>query len=185
MKNVSNNLNKKKKLWLWPLIVFVLAVFLSFIFAMLSELVLTKTTIIISILVIVVLMALSIMFDVFGLAVASCDIEPFTAMASKKIKGSKQALILIKHADRVSSICNDVLGDVCGILSGAAGASITLKLAVFSSGFLNILIASIVSAVIAGITIGGKSLFKKFAIDHSTSITLFIARFLNIFTHRG
>lgn len=185
MKKPITNNNRSTKLWLWPLIVFLLALSLSFVFGMMSELVLTKTTIIISIFVIVVLVALSILFDVLGLAVASCDETPFTSMASKKIKGSKQALILIKNADRVSSICNDVLGDVCGILSGAAGAAISLKLSISTGNFTSILIASIVSSIIAGVTIGGKSIFKKVAIDHCTGITLVLARFVNFFTHRG
>ena len=33
---------------------------------------------------------------------------------------------LVKNADKVSSVLNDVIGDVCGILSGAAGASIVV-----------------------------------------------------------
>ena len=185
MKRNFTPISRKPKVWLWPLLVFLIALVLSFVFSMISELALTKATIILSALVIVVLVGLSILFDILGLAVASCDIEPFTAMASKKIKGSKQAIILIKHADKVSSICNDVLGDICGILSGAAGAAITLKLSTFSSNFLNILVASIVSAIIAGVTIGGKAMFKRVAIKNCNSITLKLSRFLNFFTRRG
>lgn len=176
----------KKKAYLWPLIILVLSVSLSLFFSLLSEIALTKSNIIVASIVIFVFIAVSILFDMIGLAVATCTIEPFTAMAAKKVKGSKQALSLIKNADRVSSICNDVVGDVCGILAGAAGASIVAKIALTSNGdFLTILIPSLISAIIAGLTIYGKAVFKRFAINHCNTITLTLAKFLNFFTKKG
>jgi CBS domain containing-hemolysin-like protein len=121
-----------------------------------------------------------------GLAVASCTIEPFTAMAARKVKGSRQALSLIKSADKVSSVCNDVIGDVCGILSGAAGASIVAKIIMDAQGdFKVILISSLVASIIAGLTIFGKSIFKKVAIKYCNEITLALAKFINFFTRKG
>ena len=121
-----------------------------------------------------------------GLAVASANIEHFTAMAARKVKGSKQAISLIKNADRVSSVLNDVIGDVCGILSGAAGASIVAKIAMDNAGdFMAILIPSLIAAIIAGLTIFGKAILKKIAIKYANSITLHFAKFLNFFTHKG
>ena len=107
-------------------------------------------------------------------------------MAARKVKGSKQAISLVRNADKVSSILNDVIGDVCGILSGAAGASIVTKIAIDNGGsFLSILIPSLIAAIIAGLTIFGKALFKKVAIRHANSITLTFAKFINFFTRRG
>ena len=119
-----------------------------------------------------------------GLAVASSSLEPFTAMAARKVKGSKQAIHLHKNADKVSSLCSDVVGDVCGILAGAAGASIVTKIAITSTGFMPILISSIVSSIIAGLTIFGKASLKRYAIDHANDITLKLAKVLNVFTRR-
>lgn len=177
---------KPKRAWLWPLEILIMAIVLSLSFSILSEIVLSKATIIIAIIVIFVFIAVSILFDMIGLAVASCSLEPFTAMAARKVKGSKQAISLIKNADKVSSVCNDVIGDVCGILSGAAGASILTKIALSANGdFMMILIPSLISAIIAGLTIFGKAVFKKFAIKHCNSITLNLAKFLNFFTRKG
>ena len=128
------NKQKHKKTWIWPLIVFILAIFLSLLFSIASELVLSKSTIIIAIIVIFVFIALAILTDMIGLAVASANIEDFNAMAARKVKGSKQAISLVRNADKVSSVLNDVIGDVCGILSGAAGASIVAKIAI-DNGF--------------------------------------------------
>jgi len=133
MKSKSKK-SKNKSSWIWPLIVLILAISLSLSFSMLSELVLSRSTIIIAIIVIFVFITLAILTDMIGLAVASSNIEHFTAMAARKVKGSKQAIHLVKSADKVSSILNDVVGDVCGILSGAAGASIVAKIAIDNGG---------------------------------------------------
>ena len=180
------NKQKHKKTWIWPIIVFVLAISLSLIFSIASELVLNKSTTIIAIVVIFVFIALAILTDMIGLAVASANLEDFNAMAARKVKGSKQALALVRNADKVSSVLNDVIGDVCGILSGAAGASIVAKIAFDNGGdFIAILIPSLIAAVIAGLTIGGKAIFKRVAIRHADSITLTFARFVNFFTRKG
>ena len=49
-------------------------------------------------------------------------------MASKKVPGAKQAIWLVKNADAVANFCNDVVGDVAGAVTGAAGATVALRL---------------------------------------------------------
>lgn len=176
---------QKNKNWVWPTIAFAMAIVISLAFSMLSEWALSDTTIAVAIVVIVVFIVISIVFDMLGLAVASCNVEDFHAMAARKVKGSKQALSLVKNADRVSSVCNDVIGDVCGILAGAAGAALLTKFALEAGSFMAIFVPSLISAIIAGLTIGGKAMLKKFAIDHATGITLKFAQFLNFFTRKG
>lgn len=178
--------NKHNKAWVWPTVVLVLAITLSFCFSILSELVLDGSAVIIAVVVILVFITLSILTDMIGLAVASSNIEHFNAMATRKVKGSKQAIGLVRNADRVSSVLNDVIGDVCGILSGAAGATIVAKIIVDNSAsWQSIIIPSLISAIIAGLTIFGKALFKKVAIKHANSITLQFAKFINFFTRKG
>ncbi len=182
----KQNKTKKPKVWVWPIIVLIMAITLSFSFSLLSELVLDGSAIIVAVAVIFVFIFIAILTDMIGLAVASANVEDFNAMAARKTKGSKQAIALIKNADKVSSILNDVIGDVCGILSGAAGASIVLKIAIDNGGsFMSILIPSLISAIIAGLTIAGKSVFKAVAIKHANSITLGFAKFINFFTRKG
>lgn len=182
----KNNKSKKQKAWVWPLIVLILAISISFVFSFLSELILQDAIVAVAIIVIFVFIALSIITDMIGLAVASSNIEHFTAMAARKVKGSKQAIALVKNADRVSSVLNDVIGDVCGILSGAAGASIVAKIAIDNGGnLLSILIPSLIAAIIAGLTIAGKAVFKRIAIKYANEITLNFSKFINFFTRKG
>lgn len=180
----KNDKKKSKNFWLWPVKILLLAIFLSLGFSLLSELSLSNTSIIVAVIVILVFLIISIFFDMLGLAVASCSLEPFTAMAARKVKGAKQAIDLVKNADKVSSICNDVIGDVCGILSGAAGASIVAKIALTGGGFMTIFIPSLISAIIAGLTIFGKAALKRVAINHCDGITLKLAKFINFFTRK-
>ena len=180
------NRTKNKNTWIWPLIVLILAISLSLSFSLLSELVLNGSALVIAIIVIFVFITIAILTDMIGLAVASANIEHFTAMAARKVKGSKQAISLVKNADKVSSVLNDVIGDVCGILSGAAGASIVAKIAIDNGGsFMSILVPSLIAAIIAGLTIFGKACFKKVAIRHANAITLTFANFVNFFTRKG
>lgn len=177
--------NKNKIAWVWPTIILVLAISISFCFSVLSELVLDGSAIMVAIVVILVFITLSILSDMIGLAVASSNIEHFNAMATRKVKGSKQSIALIRNADRVSSVLNDVIGDVCGILSGAAGATIVAKIIMDNCAtWQSIIIPSLISAIIAGVTIFGKALFKKVAIKHANSITLQFAKFINFFTRK-
>lgn len=179
--------NKKSKSYiLWPIKILILALVFSLFFSLLSEMALSNASIVVAVIVILVFISLGIYFDVLGLAVASADIQNFTAMAARKVVGSKQAIILIQNADKVNSICNDVFGDVCGILAGAAGASIIAKIVIENSGsFLSIFIPSVVSAIIAGLTIFGKAIFKRLAINKANEITLQLAKFINFFTRKG
>ncbi len=184
MEKEKKEKKKKSKSWVWPVKILILSFLLSLGFSIISELVLSNANIIIAIIVILVFIGINILLDMVGLAVASSSVEPFTAMASRKVKGSKQALLLTKNADKVSSICSDVIGDICGILAGAAGASIVTKIAITSTGFLPIFIASLVSAIIAAITIYGKAMLKRYAIDHANDVTMRLAKILNFFTRK-
>jgi CBS domain containing-hemolysin-like protein len=179
---------KKNKNWFneylrWPLIVLAVSLFLSFTFSFLSELALNGASLVIAIIVIVVFMFISVITDIIGVAVTAAVEVPFRAMAAKKVKGAKESIILINNADKVSSIIADILGDICSILSGAAGAVVTAKLI---SGVVDelavVIIASVVSATIAGIIIFGKAMGKRIALDNCDNIVLMLGKIVYVFT---
>jgi CBS domain containing-hemolysin-like protein len=97
-------------------------------------------------------------------------------MASRKIHGAKRAVKLVKKADRVSNFCNDVIGDIAGILSGAAIAGIAIKMARYDYSILNIsLIAVVLSGLTASLTVGGKAFGKQIAIRKWEKIVFYVA----------
>jgi CBS domain containing-hemolysin-like protein len=125
------------------------------------------------------LIVVAIAFDSVGVAVTSCNLAPLLALSAKKVKGAAIAVKLVKNAEKVSNICNDVVGDMAGIISGTCAATVAIQL--FSGdgnlNLFNILISSVVSAV----TVGGKAFFKSVAINNSKEMVLFVGRIIGIF----
>ena len=176
---------KTQKWWLWPVKIFFLSLALSLVFSIGSEFVMSASGIIISSLIIIVLIVIAVVADMIGVAVTACSVEPFTAMASRKVRGAREALVLLKNAEKVSSLCNDVLGDICGIVSGAAGASIVTRVTVnMTSNAGLILVGALLSSFIAALTIFSKALGKKYSIDNCNKITLLVGKALSPFIGR-
>lgn len=115
-----------------------------------------------------------------GVAIASVEEAPFHSMASKKKKAAKTALKLIKNKDKVSSFCCDVIGDICGIISGSTGAVIIVNLTKLTD-LNNLFISLLVMGVISSLTIAGKALEKRIAMTSSTKIIYTFAKVLSIF----
>ena len=177
MKKPSNPKTGKKEHnhYRWALTAFVMAVALSGLLSLSSEAILENAGLLLALLILALFIGLGILFDIIGVAVTAADPRPFHSMAAHKEKGAKEALKLLRNADRVSSVCNDVVGDICGIVSGATGAVIDLESVLISVG---------VTALISGATIGGKALGKPFAMNQSKRVVHLAGRFLHLF-HRG
>jgi len=177
--------NKKKNSQLgWSFVVLLLAFTLSLLFGVASEFALDKASIWIAALIIVIFIIVAILSDMVGVAIASAVPEPFHAMAARKVRGAKQALKLVNNASKVASIASDVIGDVCGILSGAAAASIAIMIDA-GSIVANVFIGAGFSALVASITIFGKSIFKKYAIDNAEKIILILGKVMSLFSRES
>ena len=166
----------------WAAIVFCLAVILSAGLSLTSEFLLSGAGIVLASCVLLLFILLGIAFDVIGVAVTAADPRPLNSMAAHKERGAKEALLLVRHAGRVSSVCNDVVGDICGIVSGVTGAVIVARICA-ASGWNAIAVSVGVTALISGLTIGGKALSKTFAIRRGTDVTHWVGRFLYFFGH--
>ena len=180
---MSDRDKQKKKHNHWPLRVFFMAVVLSALLSFFSSTALEGTGYAVALAVLAAFIALGIVFDMVGVAVTAADPRPFHSMAAHKEKGAKEALKLLRNADRVSSVCNDVVGDICGIVSGATGAVIVARLQK-GLNLESVLISVGVTALISGATIGGKALGKPFAMNQSKRVVHLAGRFLHLF-HRG
>lgn len=166
---------KKKDNWI--LIVFLLTFFLSFLFSTISNL-LSNIHVIGMILILLLVVSIGIIFDMIGVAILSCNEASFHAKASNKIVGAKECITLIKNANKTSSVCNDVIGDICGIISGSliAGIAILLK----DSPIVDIILTAIVSSL----TVGFKAIGKKIAIKHSDSIVFTVGKLISKFNFK-
>ena len=104
-------------------------------------------------------------------------------MAASKVKGAKSSLMLIRNASRVSNVCNDVIGDICGIISGSSAAFIVTQVDFSDVGFMSAAVFSVIlSGIVASLTIGGKAFGKEIAINNSKEIISMIGRILSVFS---
>ncbi len=176
----KEKINKKKNDWIWIIRITMLACIISFIFSFVSEMIIPNVNIVVGILLVIVFILLGVLFDMIGVSVTAADEKPFHSMNSRKVKGAALAVQFKKNADKVASFCNDVVGDICGVVSGSAGAIIAISLAnTFSiNRFFTTLV---VTSIIAAFTIGGKAIGKSYAINKSNLILYRFARFLSNF----
>ncbi len=171
----KEQVNKK-----WVMTVVSVAFISSFCLSFISETTIPNLSLWLGIIVTLFFVFLGILFDIIGVSVTSADEKVFHSMSSRKVKGANVAVKFKKNADKVSSFCCDVIGDVCGIISGAAATSIAATLVLDFK--LNALLISItVAAIIASITIGGKAIGKSFAINKSNIILYEFAKIISNF----
>ena len=161
--------SKERPDFKWIFKIMALAFVISITFSFISETILPNVNVVIGILLVIIFILLGVIFDMIGVSVTSADEKPFHSMNSRKVKGAGVAVKFKKSADKVSSFCNDVIGDICGIVSGSAGTIIAIALA-NSLHVDKFVITLVVTALIASLTIGGKALGKSYAINKSNLI---------------
>ena len=172
---------KKEKIDVkWISIIVLLSFIISFSLSLISQLTIPNFSLWLGIVITLIFVLLGILFDIIGVAVTTADEKVFHSMNSRKVKGANIAVKFKKNSDKVSSFCCDVIGDICGIISGAAGTTITAIL-VNTFNFNLLITGLIVAAVIASITIGGKAIGKSFAINKSDIILYEFAKFISHF----
>lgn len=163
----------------WVITVVCLSFALSVVMSLLTRVFTESAGLFVALVALIVLVLVGIITDMIGTAVTSAEDQPFIAMASKRITGAKQALRLIRKAERVSSVLNDVVGDIVGIVSGSAGSVIALSLVTL--GVPGALASVLMTAFISAFMIGGKAYAKGIAIEKSSKIVLMVGRIMAFF----
>lgn len=164
----------------WFIQVFIMTFILSLLFSYISTNGVSNLSLIPAILILIFVVFLGILFDVIGVAVTVANEDEFHAKATKKVKGSKDSIKLIKNAPKVANICADVIGDICGVLSGAISALIAIKIG--NELNLSFDIQFILSALVSALTVGGKAIGKGIANNKSTEIVHKVGVVLNKFS---
>ncbi len=155
---------------------FVLAVVISVVSRLLIDAI---YSLLLSFLILSAVIALGIVFDIIGTAAAAVDQAPLNARAARKMDGARRAVELAQRADQVANFCNDVIGDISGIVSGTLAAVIVIRLALHEGPPAAELYGGILlTALVVALTVGGKALGKNMAITRSTEIIIFVGRIL-------
>lgn len=167
----------------WVVTIFFVTIFVSGVISLVSDAVMSASGIVVAFLILLAIILVGILFDIVGVAVTSADEKPFHSMAARKVPGAQDAIKLLRNAERVSSICNDVVGDICGVVSGSASATIAAQvLENFEFSWPQI-VTLVMSALVAGFTVGGKAIGKTFAMNSCTTIIAAVGRVVYTLNH--
>lgn len=170
---------EKKKAVNWVVSIFLMTILISGGISLVSDEVMANSSLLVAFCILLAIIFLGILFDIIGMAVATADEKPFHSMAARKVPGAQEAIRLLRNAERVSSICNDVVGDICGVVSGSASATIAaLILTNVDVGWPKG-ISLLMSALVAGLTVGGKAIGKSVAVKSCTKIVYLVGRVLH------
>ncbi|MGM0853028.1 MAG: hypothetical protein ACQEWI_10515 [Bacillota bacterium] len=172
----------------WSVSIAVITFVLAAIFSVTSNMVLNGVAWYTGLIVVLIIVFIGIFFDMLGIAATAADETPFHAMAAKKVYGARYSIKIVRNADRFASFCNDVIGDISGIISGTASAIVIIQLAVsfqLEGGSLREYIVSVtLTSIIASLTVGGKALGKTFAITYSKDIIFRVGKVLQFLEDR-
>lgn len=183
--DLSASKKERNKTIRWVVTIFLVTIFISGTISFVSDEIMENSSIAVAFLILLTIVLVGIIFDIVGVAVTSADEKPFHSMAARKVPGSVEAIRLLRNAERVSSICNDVVGDICGVVSGSASATIAAQvLGNFHFSWPQ-LITLLMSALVAGLTVGGKAIGKTFAINSCTQIVSTVGKLIHAVTHLG
>lgn len=162
----------------WVVTIFLVTIVVSGMISFASDEIMASSGMVTAFLILFAIILVGILFDTVGVAVTSADESPFHSMAARKVPGAQEAIRLLRKAERVSSICNDVVGDICGVVSGSAAATITVQLIQNFTFSWPTVVSLVMSALVAGFTVGGKAVGKGFAVNSSTKIVYFVGKFI-------
>ena len=165
----------------WVVTIFFVTILVSGTISFASDAIMEASSMLVAFVILLAIVLIGIIFDVIGVAVTSADEKPFHSMAARKVAGAQESIRLLRSAERVSSICNDVIGDICGVVSGSASATIAAQvLQNFEFSWPQI-VGLIMSALVAGLTVGGKAIGKTFAIGSCTKIVQNVGKLIWVF----
>ena len=174
---------QQKKTRRWVITIFLATIAISAAISLASDFVMGKSSMGVAFLILLMIVFIGILFDIVGMAVATADEKPFHAMAARKVKGAKECIMLLRNAERVSSICNDVVGDICGVVSGSASATIAAQVLQNFELSVASVVPLVLSSLVAALTVGGKAVGKGIAVKGCTDIVYHAGQVIYMFTH--
>lgn len=176
----NSHIPKKKISVSWIVLTLLLTFSLSVLITLITNILLADLPLGVAFVVLTVIISLGIIFDILGIAVTAAAEAPFHAMASSRVKGAKESVSLIRNAEKVSNFCNDVIGDICGIISGSAATVIVAQLAM-SFSVETMWLSLLVTGIVAALTVGGKALGKTVAMTKCNSIVYLVGKVIYFF----
>ena len=165
---------KKRVDMKWVVIIVFVSFVMSIFFSFSSTKLISSVRLWVAFLILFFIILIGVFFDVIGIAVAASEETPFHSLAARKVFATKEAIWLIRNAEKVSNFCNDVIGDIAGIVSGAAGA-IIVQIILSKYNMRTIYLGLALTGLITALTVGGKAVGKSIAISKCNNIVYITA----------
>lgn len=179
---------RTRKTLKFSLTIAVITFVLAAVFSIVSISILSNVAWIIGLVSVFILVSIGIIFDMLGVAATAAHHPPFHAMAAEKVPGAREAVVIIKNADKFASFSNDVIGDITGIVSGTATVVVVLQISTLlgqnEGSVLETTLSVLLTSFVAAFTVGGKALGKYFAINKSTTIIMATGKIISIIEKR-
>lgn len=160
----------------WVIIIVAWTFVLSVSFSYSSLNLMSRVSLPLAFLILAFIIFLHIIFDIIGIAVTASSETPFHSLASRKVNAANEAVWLIRNAEKVANFCNDVVGDITGIVSGASGAVIVGIILKMYPEVDVLIVTLLITGLIASVTVGGKAIGKTIGILHCNTIVFMAAQ---------
>jgi len=175
----SNNVGNRKVSYKWVVTIIIWTFFISSFMQMIQAGLMSRVTLLVACLLLFSFIFIGIIFDIIGVSVTAASEVPFHSLAARKVRGAKEAIRLIRNADKVGNFCNDVIGDIAGIISGSATTAIVVMLNSFSSSNHEMILSVALAGLVAALTVGGKAFGKGIAILNCNSIIFTVGKLIS------
>lgn len=173
--------NNQKTDYGWAIKTLVITFLLSALFNLFSTSVTRNASIIVALVILLLIISVGIAFDLIGTAITTAEETAFHSLSARKIKGARAAIRLIRAKDKAANFCNDIVGDICGIVSGSAAAAIIAYFSAGAGSVTDLIISLVITGFVAALTVSGKALGKTVAIKYNNKIVYFAAIILSFF----
>lgn len=174
--------NKKNgRIGRWVTVIVLWTFFLAVVLGLVAQVLFSRIpSLAVSYIILLSVVCLGIVFDLVGTAAAAASKAPLNAKAARRIPGARKGVYLVQHAEQVATFCNDVVGDISGIVSGTLSALIVVRLAArWPLNQSELYISILMAALVAAVTVGGKAWGKTLALSKSTEILLSVGKILH------
>ena len=174
-----NTVGNRKISYKWVVTSIIWTFFISSFMQMIQAGLMSRVTLLVACLLLFSFIFIGIIFDIIGVSVTATSEVPFHSLASHRVRGAKEAIVLIRNADKVGNFCNDVIGDIAGIVSGSATTAIVVMLNSFSTGNHEFILSIVLAGLVAALTVGGKAIGKGIAISNCNSIIFMVGKIIS------
>ncbi len=179
---IGKNITNVESSGSWTIAVLIMSFVFSISFSGITTTMLSELNLMWAFVVLMFIIFINILFDIIGTATQAAQEMPFHSLSARKVAGAAESVNILRHAPQVSNLCNDVIGDIAGIISGGATATIVTEL-VMTFSLDGLWPSFLLTGLVSSLTIGGKAFCKSLAIKNANYIVFLFGKVIYYLTY--